>query len=407
MCQQRPFYNPALLAASHPKDRFAIELPVFGARIYDPENFAEAIDDFQESDVVEQLDQAIAAFNNNSSNGTSTIRSSMQRLDNELYTLGDSPLQAEIGAGVVVGAPSREHGLAFTANTFIAMGGTIHYEDSPTFQKLEGDLATLDSCATTPGNYDVNCIQSAQFAFIDTSNPNAPTITFEAGGDNSDVNSSVDIRGLVISEVGITYAREVTIKGHKIGLGVTPKYVRTAVFDYTANVETSDTGDINSDDYLREYSNFNLDLGVAMDYSNGWRTGLVVKGLVPQSYATYRRNSTTGAMEPTGHSVDLAPQMRLGVSKQDELYTLAADLDLTMNNASGFEGDSRYLALGAEFDVWSWAQLRTGYRANLAESARNVWSFGIGLSPYGAHMDLGVAGNANELGAAIQFGYRH
>ncbi|MFU8838515.1 MAG: plasmid transfer protein, partial [Thiohalomonadaceae bacterium] len=35
-------FNPALLAASHDKDRFAILIPVAGARAFDPDDFSDA-----------------------------------------------------------------------------------------------------------------------------------------------------------------------------------------------------------------------------------------------------------------------------------------------------------------------------------------------------------------------------
>jgi hypothetical protein len=47
-----------------------------------------------------------------------------------------------------------------------------------------------------------------------------------------------------------------------------------------------------------------------------------------------------------------------------------------------------------------------GYRYNIADSKTSTASAGIGLSPFGIHLDLSVAGNSRELGAAIQFGFR-
>jgi len=39
-------------------------------------------------------------------------------------------------------------------------------------------------------------------------------------------------------------------------------------------------------------------------------------------------------------------------------------------------------------------------------SDRNVASAGIGLSPFGVHIDPGVAGNENEVAASLQLDYQ-
>jgi len=388
-----PFFNPALLAVTAAEDDFALELPIIGARFYDPDDFTDAMDNFQDSTVMEDLDAAIAAFNA-APGDTTAMRSALSDLDGELIKLGSKPLQGELGAAMVVGIPSKKFGVAFSASGSATFGGIVNYKDSPIFATLDNDLATLQGCIDA---LDYTNCQS--LTYVDGSG----NVTF---GTAADVASSVDVRGLILREVALSFSREVELGGQTFAVGVTPKYVNATVLDYSANVETSDDDDFDGDDYTYDYSHFNMDLGIAKDYANGWRTGFVVKNLLSQTYDTYRMNTATGQKEKTGNSIKTSPQARIGVSHQGKLYTLAADIDLTANDPIGYEGKSRYVALGAEFNAWDWAQLRVGYRANTEDSNRNVWSAGIGLSPFGAHFDLAVSGNADEVGASMQLGFR-
>lgn len=404
-----PLFNPALLAATHDGDNFALELPIIGARLADPDDVIDAIDEFQESTVVDDLDFAIDAFNTSDAKDTESVRTAASALDRELVKLGGKPLQGDLGAAVVLGVPSKQGGVAVTAGATASFGGVVNYRDTGTFQALDADLLQLETCYALPDQAAAEaCIAAASFSYVDSDvfSPTFGEITFDAGGDDADVESSVDVRGLILQEIAVSFAREVEWGGQTFAVGVTPKYVKATVFDYRADVDDADDDDFNGEDYTHDYSHFNLDIGVAKDYVNGWRAGLVVKNLIAQSYDTYRLDKETGVKEKTGHTIKTAPQVRIGGSLQRELYTLAADLDLTENDSVGYDGNSRYLALGAEFNAWNWAQLRVGYRANLANSRRNVWSAGLGLSPFGAHLDLAVSGSDEEIGAALQLGFR-
>lgn len=78
--------------------------------------------------------------------------------------------------------------------------------------------------------------------------------------------------------------------------------------------------------------------------------------------------------------------------------------DLT--SASGFTSDSKrqFAAVGAEFNARKWAQLRTGYRQNLASNNGSAFTAGIGLSPFDViHIDVaGLVGTDNNYGAIAQ-----
>jgi hypothetical protein len=111
-------------------------------------------------------------------------------------------------------------------------------------------------------------------------------------------------------------------------------------------------------------------------------------------------------MTPTGNSLDLTPTVHLGAARQEEWWTVAVDLDLVGQEGIYQLPRDQYLSTGIEVDLAGWGQLRGGYRLNLDDSDRNVASVGIGVSPFGIHVDIALAGNQNEVGAAAQLGFR-
>ena len=79
------------------------------------------------------------------------------------------------------------------------------------------------------------------------------------------------------------------------------------------------------------------------------------------------------------------------------------------NDPVAFENPTQYAALGVELDVFSFLQLRAGYRTNMSVSGDDVASIGVGLSPFGLHVDIAAMANLDEpkknAGAALQLGF--
>ena len=100
-----------------------------------------------------------------------------------------------------------------------------------------------------------------------------------------------------------------------------------------------------------------------------------------------------------------------GIAHKGDFHVLTAEVDLTEKKAFGYEDDTQWVALGAEFDAFRYAQLRFGVRQNLASNDDNdgieedtQFTAGIGLSPFGARLDIGGLISDADLGAAIEFG---
>jgi len=399
-----PFFNPSLLSINRDEDHFAIELPIVGARLYDPEDASDKVDNIQ-NDYIDPITNVINAIN---TSPTNTERDQLVNLstglNTELNSINEAPLQAELGAAMVVGIPSKNFGIALTASGWGTLGGIVHYRDYAYLDGFNTTIANIDF-DTPSNNTPADLAAASQYL----------TYTVDGGGNVTDINlidptnnlqSTVDIRGLVLRELSLSVAHEFSANGTTFAVGVTPKLVTATVYDYQATVDTADNNDINSSDYSKEYKNVNFDIGLAKNYNNGWRTGFVIKNVIKQSYDTYRLNTATGNKEKTGNTVELKPQARVGVSHQTDFYTVALDVDLTENDPVSFEEKSRYVSFGGEINLANWAQLRAGYRVNTSESGRNIPSIGLGLSPMGIHFDLAVAGNADETAASAQFGFR-
>ena len=399
------------MSITHESDDFALEFPVFGVRVFDPDDFVDAVDEFDDT-VMDRLDAEIDTYNG--SPGTSgPIIDAMNAVNDEVLTLSDKPFQFEGGAGVVLAIPGEKFGMAFSASATASFSGILNYADSQTLTDLTADMLALDSCyAGPPVNFAACITVPDKFHYVDTDPLSATfgdvSFTAESGsGTDSDIQSKVRVVGVVLAEAGLTFSREMVMFGTALAVGLTPKMVSVTVFDYEASADNADTGDINGDNYSTDYSDFNLDVGIAIDHKNGWRSGFVIKNIISQDYDAKNTDSVTGIETATGMTVSIKPQARAGVSHTNSWSTVALDVDLTENEGLGLASDdSRYVALGIELNALDWAQIRLGYRADTVNSDRNVVSAGFGISPFGVHIDLGVAASGDEVGASFQLGFR-
>jgi len=211
-------------------------------------------------------------------------------------------------------------------------------------------------------------------------------------------NAELHVRGYQATEIGVSLA-------HKFGslsVGITPKTVAIKTYDYAkplSQVDTSLSGIADKLDEKDEGSNVNLDAGLAYDIGANFKLGLVGRNLSSKTYKT-----------ALGNTIKVDPQYRAGFAYDGSLVTVGVDYDLSENDPVSYDQKTRMLAVGAEFDALGWAQLRVGYAKNLANtgttSKQEYYSAGIGLSPFGAHLDLAVSGNSHSLGGFAQLGFR-
>lgn len=73
-------------------------------------------------------------------------------------------------------------------------------------------------------------------------------------------------RAAIVSDYGVTVARQFDISGVPVSLGITPKLQKTWLYNYTVSIYNFDSGDINSSRYRNDDTGFNVDAGLAADF---------------------------------------------------------------------------------------------------------------------------------------------
>ena len=364
------FMNPALLAVAKEDEDFSVDGSIV-LDLYDPGEVRREIDAYKDNNLEANFDQALNALKNAGGSATAAdyqaVATSTQALKNQLQKLSNMTVQGDVLGGVTIGIPGRKFGASLISDLRLIAGGVLNVSDS--------DLAQLQAIVTAAQSQTLNKDTYDIFR-------------------SKDLSSTLAARGALISEVGISLAREIDIAGGNVSLGVTPKYVRIDTFDYLVGVNSAS---FSSSKGKLSYRNFNMDLGLAKDYGNGWKSGFTVKDVISKSYDTVI----------PGHQIKIEPQARVGVSHSTKWTTVALDVDLTENAPVGYESKTRYAMLGAELNFFETVQVRIGYRHNMSDSTTDMPTAGLGFSPFGSgHVDFAVAGNQDEKAAALQLGFR-
>lgn len=397
-----PLFNPAMLSLARYSDDFSLTLPTVGVRVNDSGDLIGSVDKFQSGNYVDSLQTAVSNLNAAITTATATpnavtiasvgsnattVATSLNTLSAQLDTLNNKPISFDAGISTIIAIPSKKFGIAFFANGSIASGGAFQYKDAALIAALSAQATCL---ATAAGNNDIVAIN------------NCGTPSF----DNNSLQSTVDLRGVMLSEIGMAFSREYYINRQRISLGISPKIIQAQLFDIPIGLNSPSLSDFNTGDYRALYSLPNFDLGIGKNYRNGWRSGLVVKNVIPY-YLDFKKAPVAGQPPvATGDTLRLIPQTRAGISHTNRWSTVALDADLYRNDPVGLDNYTQYIALGGELNGWNWGQLRAGWRVDLVSSARNIISLGLGFSPFGVHTDIAVAGNEHEIGASFQLGFR-
>jgi hypothetical protein len=210
---------------------------------------------------------------------------------------------------------------------------------------------------------------------------------------NPTLQSRLNVRGLAQEEIGVSFAHQFVSLGDT-SIGITPKQVKYYTFDYSVSPASSN---ITFDQGRKDYSGTNVDVGVAKELGSGFRAGLVGKNMVKKTFTT-----------ALGNQIELKPQYRAGISHQTDWTTIALDVDLTKNDPVGFDKATQYAAIGAEFNLLGWLQLRAGYRSDRTGNYKGLPSVGVGIALFKSlHIDAAYARRDNEeVMAAVQLGLR-
>ncbi|WP_413468745.1 conjugal transfer protein TraF [Marinobacter sp.] len=365
--------NPAMLAADQHSwsDDFGLILPSVNARFADEEETIDQIDDIQGTiDRFQTIDK-------NSS--PQEARDAAGQLRQQLNEFDKDTVRVDAGLGVSLAVPTD--GLAVGVFTSASLRATVRGEFDQDDEQFLRNLETASTADLLQADLD------------------------------RDLQSRGRILASAVGEVGISFARAIELNnGERLQLGISPKYVQMRTFQYTETVSGFEDGNFDASDSETEKSGFNFDLGVAYAFGDAkqWNAGLAVRNVIPMELDSAANRPELGERKRT---YELGPQATAGIAHRGDFHVVTAELDLTENQAFGFEDDTQWLAVGAEFDAFRFAQLRLGARQNLAsnDDSRGVeestqFTFGVGLAPFGARLDVAGLVSDADVGAAIELG---
>ena len=363
--------NPAMMAADHHEwsNDFGLILPSINARFADEEETIDQIDDIQDTiDRFQELDKT---------SNPDDARQAAGELRRQLNDFDRDTVRIDGGLGLALAVPSESFAVGFFTN------GNVR--------------------ATVRGEFDED---DEQF-LAGLENATIPDLI--AADLDRDLESRGRILASAVAEVGLSIATSIDLQNEsRLQLGISPKYVQLRTFQYTETVSGFEDDEFDSDEYQTDKSGFNLDVGAAYAFGsrNQWNAGIAVKNLIPMEL-----DSAASRPDEEKRTLELDPMVTAGIAHKGNFHVLTAEIDLTEKKAFGYEDDTQWVALGAEFDAFRYAQLRFGVRQNLASNDDNdgieedtQFTAGIGLSPFGARLDIGGLISDADLGAAIELG---
>jgi hypothetical protein len=364
--------NPALMSADQHDwtDDFGLILPSANIRVADEEEVRDQIDDIQDS--IDNIDMAI------DNNNTGAAQSNAAILRNQLKKFDEDTVRANIGLGLSLAVPSKTLSVGVFANGNLAVSVRGNYDT-----RDDATLAAIESGTLPPGNL------------------------------SDELYSSGSALGSAVSEVGIAFAHSFDLNDRdSVQIGVSPKYVNLQTFQYTESISGFDDEDFDGDDYKTDKSGFNLDIGAAYAFGDTkqWNAGVAIKNLIPMKLDSAQFNPDPSINEPI-HTLKVDPMVTVGIAHKGQYHVITAEADLTKRKAFGYEDDTQWLALGAEFDAWRYVQLRAGVRHNMASNndgngtdEETQFTAGFGVNLLGVRMDLGALYSSADVGAALEFG---
>lgn len=365
--------NPAMLAAEHHKwsDDFGLILPSVNARFADEEETIDQIDDIQTT---------IDRFGNiDKTSSPQEARDAAGQLRQQLTEFDRDTVRIDAGLGLSLAVPTENLSVGVFTNA--SLRATVRGEFDQDDEQFLRQLETASTAELLQTDLD------------------------------RDLQSRGRILAAAVAEVGVTFARSIELNnGERLQLGISPKYVQLRTFQYTETVSGFDDNNFDAGDSETEKSALNFDLGAAYAFGEArqWNAGLAVRNVIPMELDSAANRPELGERERT---LEVGPQATAGIAHRGEFHVVTAEVDLTRNEAFGFEDDTQWLALGAEFDAFRYAQLRLGARQNLAsnDDSRGVeestqLTFGVGLAPFGARLDIAALVSDADIGGAIELG---
>ncbi|CAH0533986.1 hypothetical protein VST7929_01868 [Vibrio stylophorae] len=198
-------------------------------------------------------------------------------------------------------------------------------------------------------------------------------------------------------DFGIALAKAFHWKEHQLSIGVTPKLQTIYLLNYLATPDDYDIDDFDIDDHGEHQTHFNLDAGISYQPVPQFTLAFAARNLIEQSI------HNEGEVKSATYLVE--PSYSVGASFDNDWFLLSFDWDLTEQRYfKEVDYSTQFARIGLELNAWDWAQIRAGYAASQTDTADDMITAGIGLTPFGAFgLDIAAQyGEDNQYAASAQ-----
>jgi len=352
--------NPAMLTNQRPDDDFSLLVGI-GAFVRDDDDLITDIDDFQAADSRRQ-----AAVNAGDLAGAAVALSDMSNVINRIE---NKDTAVDVSGVAAVGMAFDTFAMALSIRADAIGAGTV--------TDLSCQLAVDPGC---------DLVQFEQEVTSPTKN-------------------ILNLEGVIATEFGMSLAKKFRFYDKDVSLGIKPKIVDLQAFVYRESIlNTNSLGDVFDNGRKFDLGTFtSFDVGAAVELTDSVRLGLNI------------RNLLTDEFDLGGTKLNFDTNARIGVAYHNRMLTVAVDYDLTENkpllaNPVFDDLKTQYLAVGAEFNAFSFAQLRVGARKNVASGISSgakdtALTAGIGFW-LGFNLDVAATFTNNSVGGFVQTGFR-
>lgn len=396
---QAAFYNPALLAFHEQEEEEGRD-----GRVYLPNivvQYSKGTDaaiDAVEDELDTQLSNAIDQFNSAPLQaGAGLIRDLATDLRDVLDDIADDDLSVDSFIGFNISEPSNREGGGFYFGARALAGGVANVSEAD--RELLGDY--IESMGQIAAGADPATVAAAYPHLI---NSRGQLIDL-----TQTLTSNADVSALIVSEWGMTMAKQFEFRGHTLALGITPKLMRVDAFrdtaDFNDSLDSVEEAEDEFKDTQETHLSFNADLGIAATFAEHYRVSFTLKDAFKKHFSTRQEpDPITGEPAPD-LTVTLSSRARMGLGYVSDRFSLGLDYDLEESTPMATEAGTQELSLGAEYVLFDSLALRAGYRNDQTGLRENMASAGVGYRWKRFVVDVAYASGGSYQAGGLQLGW--
>lgn len=357
--------NPALLTKFDKDDDvfFSLNLGIMASDKYNVIDTAEDISDNLDilADDINGLQIQNFQSLGQAKNFYNDLNQQVDNIITDFKKIDEKVIKIRNGLNLQVLIPNKHLSFGLFFNQYGRIGGAMDYS--------ENDEKILDD-AILSGDLDLNDLESATTAV-----------------------------GYSIAEAGFIAAYPaVKHTNYDLSIGTKLKYQRIDLYYNQVAISDFDDDDfeLTNDENTTDKSGTNVDLGLYINWGDKrqWHAALVTNNLMKQTVHHVKQDITFTLKSSTS----------LGLSYQNSWLNLATEIDLTDREKFASLAPSKYAGVGAEFRFYEHVQFRLGYRTDLNDIDDDIYTAGIGISPWDVFaIDIAAfTGDNDTIGAALQ-----